>query len=275
MTETISNSTQRTINERNEAFWAELCGSTQAKKLGIYNQRNSQALEIFDAYYFDTYPYIYEHIRFSELKDKEVLEVGLGYGTIGQRIVESGAYYTGVDIADGPVSIMKHRLQENTLKGSVCKENFLDNDIMSESKDYVISIGCYHHTGNVKKCIDETYRILRPGGIAIIMIYNQFSYRQWLRWPVKTFMRFIGQKSIILESQKSSYDFNTCGQAAPETVFLSIKELKEIFSNFKSVSFNKENINISIPLIGKSIRKFLLPVVGKICGLDIYIKAQK
>ena len=37
------------------------------------------------------------------LKDKRALEIGLGYGSLSQKMAEAGAGYTGLDIAAGPV----------------------------------------------------------------------------------------------------------------------------------------------------------------------------
>ena len=39
------------------------------------------------------------------MRGKKVLEVGLGYGSVAQRIAENGAVYTGLDIAEGPVEM--------------------------------------------------------------------------------------------------------------------------------------------------------------------------
>jgi 2-polyprenyl-3-methyl-5-hydroxy-6-metoxy-1,4-benzoquinol methylase len=44
-----------------------------------------------------------------------VLEVGLGYGTVSQRIAESGARYRGLDIAGGPISMVNDRLRQANL----------------------------------------------------------------------------------------------------------------------------------------------------------------
>ncbi|MBK9249262.1 MAG: class I SAM-dependent methyltransferase [Ignavibacteria bacterium] len=43
------------------------------------------------------------------------------------------------------------------------------------SFDAVYSFGVIHHTPNIQKTIEETYRILKPGGQAIISVYNRNS----------------------------------------------------------------------------------------------------
>ena len=44
--------------------------------------------------------------------------------------------------------------------------HMLECPLPDGSVDCVVSIGCFHHTGNLQRCIDETWRVLRPGGRA-------------------------------------------------------------------------------------------------------------
>lgn len=262
---------QSAIDAMNEEFWNELCGSTLAEKLGIYNDKSLESLKKFDDFYFDYYPYLLDHVNLDEIRGCDVMEVGLGYGSLSQKLAGCSKAYTGMDISTGPVGMANYRMEKNGLNGLAIKSSILSNEIESESKDYVISIGCYHHTGDVEKCINETYRILRPGGIALIMVYNQFSYRQWIKWPLNTLFRLLGNTRISQIDQKWSYDHNISGEAAPETVFLSVKELRYLFSKYSKTNFTKENLNIS----HSKLRKIGLKTIGRMCGLDIYIRAQK
>jgi 2-polyprenyl-3-methyl-5-hydroxy-6-metoxy-1,4-benzoquinol methylase len=77
--------------------------------LGIAD-RSAASLAIFDAWYFRLYPYLDKHLRPAELSGRKVLEVGLGYGSVAQRLARQGAIYSGFDIATGPVELVNHRL---------------------------------------------------------------------------------------------------------------------------------------------------------------------
>ena len=206
-----------------------------------------------------------------------MLEVGLGYGTLGQKIVEAGADYFALDIADAPVRMMRHRLRLQGLVGSYARGSALNLPLASASVDYVISIGCLHHSGNVQQVLDEICRVLKPGGSAVLMVYNQFSYRQWMRWPMATLrallrdMGLSARKVIVSEAQRRAYDSSAGGKAAPETVFLSISQLRQMLSRFSRVEFHKENNDNLFRLP----RKLLLSSLGRLVGLDIYIEAQK
>jgi SAM-dependent methyltransferase len=42
----------------------------------------------------------------------------------------------------------------------------------------VYSFGVMHHAPDTQKCIDEAYRVLRPGGQALIMLYHRHSLNE-------------------------------------------------------------------------------------------------
>src|SRR5205085_12269324 len=46
--------------------------------------------------------------------------------------------------------------------------------------DVVYSNGVLHHTPDTQRAIDEVHRVLRPGGVAKVMLYNKSSIYYWL-----------------------------------------------------------------------------------------------
>ena len=111
-------------DESNNRFWNDLCGSQLAKSLGIVGRR-PESLERFDRWYLDFYPYLDRHLALDRLRGRRVLEIGLGYGTVAQRIAERGADYVGLDIAAGPVDMVQHRLSQASLKGEAVQGSIL------------------------------------------------------------------------------------------------------------------------------------------------------
>ena len=140
----------RDINKENSIFWNEICGTALAKHLGI-KDNSLESLEQFDKAYFDHIPYLLKCVNIGEMKGKNVLEIGLGYGTLGQRIAEVGADYTGLDLATNPVQLMNYRLRIKSLSGRAIQGNILESPFNSEVFYYVVAIGCFHHTGNVQQ----------------------------------------------------------------------------------------------------------------------------
>ncbi len=146
------NNNQTEVDHKNSTFWDELCGSQLAKELGIHDF-SPESLKKFDDLYFGFYPYLLSFVGMNQLKDLDVLEVGLGYGSLSQKILEAGVNYTGLDIAEGPVGIVNERVVHTggtgiAHCGSIFESGFTDNKF-----DRVIAIGCFHHTGNTQKAI--------------------------------------------------------------------------------------------------------------------------
>ena len=69
----------------NADFWNELCGTNFARELGI-TDHSLRSLKLFDQAYLEFYPYLLKHVNLARMSGRKVLEVGLGYGTLGQKI---------------------------------------------------------------------------------------------------------------------------------------------------------------------------------------------
>jgi SAM-dependent methyltransferase len=270
------------IDQANTEFWNELCGSGLARHLGI-TDHSLESLRRFDEAFFAMYPYLLPLLGLQRMAGKRVLEIGLGYGSVGQKIAEAQADYTGLDLAANPVRMMTRRLRLLGLPGTATAGTALDLPFPDEHFDFVVSIGCFHHTGNVQRCLDESHRVLRPGGTAVLMLYNKFSLRQWLRAPLWA-LRELGREVLGRPApsgppsarQLMGYDHNAAGDAAPETVLLSIHQLRRMLRAFECLTFAKQNCD---PLFcrGRVLvnREKLLPTLGRTLGLDIYVEARK
>lgn len=267
------------LDNQNREFWDELCGTYLAKTIGI-NDHSLISLRQFDRTYFEIYPYLLRYVKTDKLKGKKILEVGLGYGSLGQKIAEAGADYVGLDVAAGPAKMVNYRLKMNSLPGISVQGSMLECPFESESFDYVVSIGCFHHTGNVQRCIDETYRVLKSDGTSLIMIYNKFSYRQWLLHPIQALVQSFHEKrgNHSLKGQGMIYDCDSSGSPAPETVCLSVRQLRMMFNKFSGIQFHKENFH-QFFLKNKffpSKKNFIMDtLIAKPLGLDIYVLAKK
>jgi len=269
------------IDKANAEFWDELCGSWLAVSLGI-KEITPDNLRRFDDAYFSLYPYLFEYFMTESLRGKKVLEIGLGYGSFGQALAEKGCDYHGLDIAAGPVGMMRYRLSHlggSNWKGKVEIGSVLDIPYMDSSFDYVYSIGCLHHTGDIERSVSEVYRVLKTGGKAIIMLYNRYSFRLLFQVPI---MRMVGMLSKTVKGEtpqekiRALYDTNIEGSAAPHTDFVTPYGAQQLFRRFSRVKIDIRNFD------GYSFRKRtilkrekLLNNIGRVLGLDLYIIAEK
>jgi SAM-dependent methyltransferase len=82
------------------------------------------------------------------------------------------------------------------LSGAFQKENAEQLSFPDESFDWVFSHGVLHHTPNTQEAIDQVFRVLRPGGRAIIMLYHKHSFNYFVR--IMSYMRLRVMLKILL-----------------------------------------------------------------------------
>lgn len=208
--------------------------------------------------------------------------MGLGYGTVAQRLAEFGARYEGLDIAAGPVAMVNHRLQQNALQGSAVQGSILEPPYHPSSFDAVVAIGCLHHTGDLAAAISQCHRLLRPGGSLIFMVYYAYSYRRWLQATANTWRYRVaemkGERKVVgtLESKhRAAYDTNEAGEGAPHTDWVSKKSLAAFCQEFSSFKPTLENIDSTLPFRHWSRAQLSKTRIPNLMGLDLYATVTK
>lgn len=271
---------QAQVDTQNAAYWDEMCGSTSAIRLGITGN-DPTSLRKFDDWFFEFYPYLERYINFASMRGKKVLEVGLGMGSVGQKLAENAAHYSGLDIAQGPVDGMNHRLAQSGLNGHAVQGSVLDAPFENESFDCIVAIGCFHHTGNMQRAVDEAARMLKPGGRVVIMVYNAVSYVRWMLHPKETAAYWLqslkgsAEPLKLDEYGRARFDVDSSGRAAPEGAVVTKPVFKRILApHFRNVKIARTNIanHRLTPFLQ---RKHTVPVLGPVMGLDLYATATK
>jgi SAM-dependent methyltransferase len=276
-------SAQQAVDARNAAFWDELCGTSLAKSIGV-TDRSPESLRRFDAAYMDLYPYLPKQLRAPREPGERLLEIGLGYGTVSQRLAEAGFDYHGLDIAAGPVDMVRHRLamlgdpeaERRVIQGSALEIPHPDGAF-----GHVVTIGCLHHTGDLPKAVSEVHRVLAPGGTAMVMLYNRHSLRQLGLRLLALAARARGRGDLAEDRVRAAYDADSGGEAAPATVFVTARQVREeLFAPFADVRIERHNFDAT-PLLsigGRTLvlsRELALPTLARVLGLDLYIHARK
>ena len=112
----------------------------------------------------------------AELSGKKVLEVGPGGGGHSCIFKRYGAEVTAVDITEARArsTALKFGLLRGgpaqALQGDAENLPFADDHF-----DIVYSNGVLHHSPNTERCMEEIYRVLKPGGTSVIMLYSRIS----------------------------------------------------------------------------------------------------
>jgi ubiquinone/menaquinone biosynthesis C-methylase UbiE len=127
-----------------------------------------------------------------EFPGGKLLEVGCSMGNDTIQFARLGMDVTGVDITEAAIELIQQRFDLYGLQGNfqVADAEALPFD--DNTFDVCYSFGVLHHTPNTAGAIEELRRVLRPGGKAFVMLYNQHSLN-WLAHRV-TGVPFDGSK---------------------------------------------------------------------------------
>ncbi len=147
-----------------EKFWAQKKDPSQ-----IYDNSGRIPAAIFEV--------------LGDVKGKRVLEVGAGTGRDSFTLAEAGAQVFVLDYADAAIEIVKKLNEQNKAKvipvqGDAFALPFADNSL-----DIVFHQGLLEHFRNPEGIIAENFRVLKPGGIAVIDVPQ--------RWHIYTVIKHI------------------------------------------------------------------------------------
>lgn len=129
-------------------------------------------------------PYIKPFARFPEGRGRRVLEIGVGAGTDFINWVRNGAIATGIDLTEQGVALTRERLALEGLRAEVQRADAEALPFPDGHFDFVYSYGVLHHSPDTAGCVREVHRVLKPGGIARIMVYNPNSWVGFMLWTI-------------------------------------------------------------------------------------------
>lgn len=180
-----------------------------------------------DEYRFDKLRYLPQVVDFSAYQGKRLLEVGCGLGIDLVRFARAGAIVTGVDLSEVSIDLARQNFAQHGLAADLRVMNGEALQFVDESFDVVYAHGVLQYTANAQKMVNEIHRVLRPGGEAILMVYNRYS---WLNALSKL-------TSVELEHQD-----------APVLKKYSMREFKQLLSPFARARFVPERFPVETRL---------------------------
>lgn len=255
-------------------FWnLESCGeryTSDVNKFEFYKQQSTLRYELE--------PYIKDFAEFKKFKDFDVLEIGVGMGSDHFLIAENKPKsLTGIDLTERAISHTKDRFDLFNFKSLLKTDNAEKLSFEDKSFDKIYSWGVLHHSPNTKKCFEEVWRVLRPNGIAKIMVYHKYSLvglMLWTRYGLLKMNPFISISSIYSKYLES-----------PGTKAYSIKEIKKILKEYKIIEC-KVQLSFSdllegdvgqrhkgrlLSIIKIIYPKFLIKIISKIIPIGLYL----
>jgi len=211
-------------------YWNEHPCGTQFTDL---EWGSKQFFDEVERHRYATQPFMKEIMEFDRFPGKQVLEIGCGLGTDLLQFARAGAVVTGVDLTSRSIELVKKRfaLEHLSVDARVSDAEHLPFD--DGSFDVVYSFGVLHHTPNTQQAIEEVYRVLKPGGRIIIMLYHKRSVHVWLGAPLYRFSSKYKNHSLSLSDdwvRVYDGDMNPLGKAYRKS------DVKAMFSRFKYFS---------------------------------------
>jgi len=227
-----------------------------------------------ERYRYDEYaPWMPDLMEFTQHRGERVLEIGGGMGTDLAQFAASGATVTDLDLSIGHLNHAKENFRLRGLDGQFLHQDAERLNVESDSFDVVYSNGVLHHTPNTYHVVDEIYRVLKPGGKAILMFYAESSLHYWgkLVWGIG-----LEQGQLVHHSMgdiMSTMVEITENEARPLVKVYTKKQLRTIFRRFRNVRvYRRQLMPRDLP---ESQRWLPLGLAGRLMGWNLIVKAHK
>lgn len=180
-----------------------------------------------DEYRYDKLNYLPRLVDFDSYRGKTLLEIGCGAGVDLVRFARAGAVVTGVDLSRTAIDLARQNISQNGLDASLQIMNGEALQFADNSFDVVYAHGVLQYTADTGKMVAEIHRVLRPGGEAILMVYNRISWLNLMRKVTK----------VPLEHED-----------APVLKKFSIAEFKQLLKPFKRYTIIPERFPVRTKL---------------------------
>jgi SAM-dependent methyltransferase len=288
------------LKERVRAFWQEHpCGT----KFSDAEMGTREFFDRVEAHRYGKEWHIPIAADFSSTRGLKVLEIGCGLGTDGAQFAKAGADYTGIDLTEASIELARKRFELAGLKGEFRVSDAENLDFADETFDVVYSHGVLHHTPDTATAVREIYRILKPGGRAMVMLYHRGSYNyrigiRVLRRAGAGLLKSEGGIKIVhsltgepIDSLRehaqlaktnggsSTDDFlsqSTDGAGNPLARVYSRREARDLFRDFRKVELRAYFLNKRfIPLIGNLLPRSIESALATRWGWHLWIYATK
>lgn len=196
-----------------------------------YSQKKENTKEYFEDIALNRYNIHYRYLpdvaEFSQWQGKNVLEIGCGIGTDGLQFAKNGAVYTGVDLTERAIGTAKIQFNKFNVSGTFMQANAEKLPFKDNTFDLVYSFGVLHHTPHPQKAFNEVYRVLKPGGKAIIMLYA----RGWKHWFVRCFWYGLLHLEFVRFGIQETFNRRSDGKSL--TYMFSRPKIRKFFRKFK------------------------------------------
>jgi len=208
-----------------QKFWDNApCGT---KSSSVITDRRAY-FEAIEKNRYTAEPFIPDLAQFSKWQGQKVLEIGCGAGTDHIQFLRSRAFAFGIDLSLQSIRLVQERAQLEGMGAQIANSDAENLPFQHASFDFIYSWGVIHHTPDTARAVEEIYRVLKPGGRFLVMVYHRYSwvvFLLYLRWGL-----FAGKPSSSIRRIVSEHMESTGTKAYTRS------EAIALFQRFEKVS---------------------------------------
>lgn len=228
-----------------------------------------------EAYRYDEYaPWMFETMEFGRHAGEHVLEIGGGMGTDLSQFAQHGAIVTDCDLSAGHLELAQENFALRGLKGTFVLHDAESLPFDDASFDVVYSNGVLHHTPNTRSVVQEIYRVLKPGGRAIVMMYAENSLHYWrnLVWAIGLKDEDLRRYSMG-EIMSRAVERSDNAAARPLVKVYTTPRLRKLFDGFEVIEIvQRQMVPAEKPRL---LQRLSTETMWKLMGWNLVIKARK
>jgi ubiquinone/menaquinone biosynthesis C-methylase UbiE len=226
--------------------------------------------------YHDYAPWMPEVMGFNEHAGERLIEIGCGMGTDLLQFARGGAICTGVDLTSRSIEISRHRFKLYGMPGTFLIADGEKLPFPDNSFDVVYSNGVLHHTPDTAGAVQEIHRVLRPEGIAKVMLYYRHSLNYWGEIMLHRGLLRGGLLRGDTPEQIMGRFVEVGEETDPLVKVYSRSQARQLFKSFRTIEFEVDQmIRAEFYALGRMMPERIFRALRKRFGWNLIITATK
>lgn len=222
---------------------------------------------------YQFYSYIPALVGFERWAGRDVLEIGTGLGVDHARFARAGAQLAGVDLTPLHLEVTTERLRREGLTSRLVRADAETLPFRDASFDHVYSCGVLFLIPEIQRAVDEIYRVLRPGGEVLVMLYHKNSFHYYLKTLAFTGMIW---GDLLYLSRQKLIDWSADGYNYPIIRLYSRGQARRLFSRFACVDMTLRTLTrAEFPVIAHLLPVDFLEFLSRWFGYYLFVWARK
>ena len=223
------------LNEKVKRFWeGHTCGTIGLTEEISVDAFSDEYFDHIERHRYRVEAWVHEYALFTQWHGKDVLEIGSGAGTDALQFCKAGARYTGIDLTEAGIKHTRERLERLGFAPQLKAMSAHELDFPENSFDLVFSWGVLHHSPYTEEIIEKMYRVLRPGGKFVVLLYNTHSWVVYKTLIKHGLLRMnlikYGYTGMMSRHTEAADNMN------PLTKTYTRTQCKELFKQFNAVN---------------------------------------